>query len=71
MDDEILNFDTRKTTDRRCEFWLEFENGVKMRAEMLDAVVPLAEGIPPAEPIYSSTPKPVRNEVIIRGDPDF
>ena len=51
MDDEILNFDTRKTTDRRCEFWLEFENGVKLRAEMLDAVVPLAEGIPPAEPI--------------------
>ena len=36
MDDDILNFDTRKATDRRCEFWLEFENGVKMRAEMLD-----------------------------------
>jgi len=30
MDDDILNFDTRKSTDRRCEFWLEFENGVKM-----------------------------------------
>lgn len=38
MDDEILNFDTRKSTDRRCEFWLEFENGVKMQAEMLDIV---------------------------------
>jgi hypothetical protein len=28
--------DTRKDQDRRCEFWLEFENGVRMHAEMLD-----------------------------------
>jgi len=33
--------------DRRCEFWLEFENGVRMHAEMLDKVQPLAELIPP------------------------
>ena len=53
MDDEILNFDTRKTTDRRCEFWLEFENGVKLRAEMLDMVAPLSDMIPPSEPMIS------------------
>lgn len=51
MEDEILNFDTRKSTDRRCEFWLEFENGMKLQAEMLDVVPPLSEAIPPAEPI--------------------
>ena len=70
MDDEILNFDTRKTTDRRCEFWLEFENGVKLRAEMLDMVAPLSEMIPPSEPMISQTPKPIRKEVVIRGDHD-
>ena len=70
MDDEILNFDTRKATDRRCEFWLEFENGVKMLAEMLDAVPALSEQIPPIEPIVGQTPKPIKKEVVIRGDPD-
>jgi hypothetical protein len=36
LEDQILNFETKKTMDRRCEFWLEFENGTKMFAEMLD-----------------------------------
>jgi len=67
MEDEILNFDTRKSTDRRCEFWLEFENGVKLQAEMLDVVSPLSEAIPPVEPILSPTPKPIKKEVVIRG----
>jgi hypothetical protein len=68
MDDEILNFDTRKSTDRRCEFWLEFDNGVKMQAEMLDPVATPTELIPPVEPIFDQTPKPVKKEVIIKGD---
>lgn len=38
QEDSILNFETKKTTDRRCEFWLEFENGTKMFAELVDPV---------------------------------
>ncbi len=52
MEDEILNFDTKKSTDRRCEFWLEFDNGVKMQAEMIEAVTAPTELIPPVEPIF-------------------
>lgn len=70
MEDEILNFDTKKSTDRRCEFWLEFENGVKMQAEMIDAVAAPTDLIPPVQPIFDQTPKPVKKEVIIRGDPN-
>jgi hypothetical protein len=70
MDDDILNFDTRKSTDRRCEFWLEFENGVKFQAEMLDPVSVPTELIPPVEPMFGQTPKPFRKEVIIKGDLD-
>lgn len=33
--------------DRRCEFWLEFENGTKMFAEMLDPVPAQTDLIPP------------------------
>lgn len=41
-----MNFETKKTTDRRCEFWLQFENGTKMFAEMLDPVAAQSELIP-------------------------
>lgn len=47
MEDQILNFETKKTTDRRGEFWLEFENGVKMFAEMLDPAPAETSAIPP------------------------
>jgi hypothetical protein len=40
MEDHILNFETKLASDRRCNFWLEFENGVKMFAEMLNSVTP-------------------------------
>ena len=40
MEDYILNFETKLASDRRCDFWLEFENGVKMFAEMLNSVTP-------------------------------
>lgn len=68
MDDDILNFDTRKATDRRCEFWLEFENGVKMQAEILDPVTAPTELIPPSEPGSEQISKPVQKQVIIRGE---
>ncbi len=36
--------------DRRCDFWLEFENGVKMLVEMVDKVTPNMLDIPLHEP---------------------
>lgn len=46
MEDLMMNFETKKTIDRRCEFWLEFENGTKMFAEMLDPVQANTDLIP-------------------------
>ena len=46
MEDSCLNFETKKTTDRRCQFWLQFENGTKMFAQMLDPVDAQTELIP-------------------------
>ncbi len=46
MEDQIMNFETKKSTDRRGEFWLEFENGVKMFAEMLDPVSADIDSVP-------------------------
>ena len=36
--------------DRRCDFWLEFENGVKMLVEMVDKLTPNMNEIPLHEP---------------------
>ena len=36
--------------DRRCDFWLEFENGVKMLVEMADKASPNLNDIPLQEP---------------------
>jgi hypothetical protein len=33
----------------RCEFWLEFENGVRMHTEMVDPVKSKTELIPPID----------------------
>ena len=46
-EDSILNNETKKCVDRRAEFWLEFENGVRMHAEMLDSCEPNSALIPP------------------------
>lgn len=35
-DDTLKNMDSWKETDRRCEFWLEFENGSRMHCELLN-----------------------------------
>jgi hypothetical protein len=32
--------------DRRCDFWLEFENGVKMLVEMVDSLTANMNEIP-------------------------
>ena len=40
--------------DRRCEFWLQFENGVKMFAEMIDPVALNTDLIPPNENLPQS-----------------
>ena len=47
LEDQILSFETKRSSDRRCEFWLEFENGVKMFAEMLDPAQPQTSLIAP------------------------
>ena len=49
MEDQILSLEAKRKTDRRCEFWLEFENGVKMFAEMLDPVPAETSLIPPLD----------------------
>jgi hypothetical protein len=41
-----MNFETKKTTDQRAEFWLQFENGTKMFAEMIDPMEAHRELIP-------------------------
>jgi hypothetical protein len=46
MEDMNLNFETKKTMDRRCEFWMEFENGTKMFAEMIDPIPASKDLIP-------------------------
>lgn len=71
MDDEILNFDTKKTTDRRCEFWLEFDDGVKMSAEMLDPVEPATNLIPPMQAeVYNKQEFPRKQVIITEGGGD-
>ena len=47
FEDELVNMDTRKEQDRRCEFWLEFENGMRMHAEMLEDPAVDTDLIPP------------------------
>lgn len=68
MEDQILNFETKKTTDRRCEFWLEFENGTKMFAEMIDPVSPNLDLIPPSEQEGALRIDQIRKEVTIIAD---
>jgi hypothetical protein len=33
-EDEISNRDSKKKQDKRCELWLQFENGVRLNVEM-------------------------------------
>ena len=64
MDDQILSLEAKKKTDRRGELWLEFENGTKMFAEMLDPTPAAIEQIPPLDFEDSHQPLSQRNVVI-------
>lgn len=35
-EDNMLSFEAKRSLDRKCEFWLEFENGTRMSAEILE-----------------------------------
>lgn len=49
-DDILRNREVWGTVDQRCDFWLEFENGVKMLIEMQDKQHAHVSDIPLQEP---------------------
>jgi len=70
--DEILSSEARKTVDTRCEFWLEFENGVRMHAEMVDQVKSKSDLIPPMDNgVSMSVMKEPTKQVQIDEDADL
>lgn len=48
-EDELLNMEVRKAMDRRCELWVQFENGARMHVAMVDEEFPKSNLIPPAD----------------------
>ena len=36
-EDQLRNRDAKQLQDKRCDFWLMFENGVRLSIEMQDA----------------------------------
>ena len=50
-EDELANRDAVAAGDRRCDMWMEFENGLKMLVEMVDKASPHMEEIPLHEPL--------------------
>ncbi len=48
-DDELFNMETKKASNRNCEFWLEFENKARFHVAMLEPVEPEKELIPPQD----------------------
>ena len=54
--DELPNLETKKASDRNCEFWLEFENKARLHIAMLDPVAAEKDLIPPqTNPIDASS----------------
>lgn len=51
FEDEILNREAFSQSDKRCTFWLEFENGVKLLVEMQEKQQAHMEEIPLHEPL--------------------
>ena len=45
--DEIMNMETRRSENRSAEFWMEFENKVRMHVAMFDKEEPDETSIPP------------------------
>lgn len=48
-EDGLRNRDARKRADKRCDFWLSFENGVRLTIEMQDQLQADMELIPPSK----------------------
>ena len=40
LEDELLNQESKKVSNRNCEFWLEFENKARLHIAMLEPVAP-------------------------------
>ena len=47
-EDELRNRDAKKQQDKRADFWLVFENGVRLTIEMQDHLAADMENIPPS-----------------------
>mmetsp|Transcript_41740 Transcript_41740/g.54972 ORF Transcript_41740/g.54972 Transcript_41740/m.54972 type:complete len:244 (+) Transcript_41740:1193-1924(+) len=62
-DDELPNLETRKASNRNCEFWLEFENKARLHIAMLEPVGPEKELIPPQSNGGASRNKPRHAEL--------
>jgi hypothetical protein len=45
-EDSLRNRDAKQVQDKRCDFWLLFENGVRLNIEMLDHNEPDIELLP-------------------------
>ena len=45
--DELFNQETKKNSNRNCQFWLEFENKARLNICMMDPVEPQRDLIPP------------------------
>jgi hypothetical protein len=63
--DDILNNETKRTFDRRCEFWLAFENGVRMHTQMLDQLACKSEIIPPNDRVTTGNKQDFNKTVVI------
>ncbi len=50
-EESILSREAWAETDRKCVFWLEFENGLKMLVEMQEPQVAHIEEMPLQEPL--------------------
>jgi len=48
-EDELRNRDAKKQQDKRSDFWLVFENGVRLAIEMQDHMTADMENIPPSQ----------------------
>ena len=46
-DDELFNLETKKASNRNCQFWLEFENKARLNIAMIEPVEPQKGLIPP------------------------
>ena len=62
QEEEIINVETFQNSDRRCDLWLEFENGTKLTIEMIDHREAKIEEMPLQEP----NPKKKDDEILIK-----